>query len=144
MTSFYVDTCVYLNLWKKEVDENGEKLWLYAKNFFELAEKTHSKIYYSGFILKEMLFLLSTNEYLEKREFFEDSLFEKIVLTEEEYKKAVKIKNKIISDCSLFDIIHISLAKKTNSILITHDRELIIMARGLGITAKTPNEVIID
>ncbi len=138
-----MDTCIYLNLWKKEVDENNNPLWFYAKNFFEFAEMNKSKIFYSGFILKEFLFLLSTEEYLGKREFLEENkLFEKTVLKEEEYKEALAIKNKINTNCSLFDVIHIILAKKTDSVLITQDKELLWLARCYNLTAKTPQEVI--
>ncbi len=64
MKSYYVDSCIYLNLWKKEVDDFGNKLWEFAKDFFEKTENENATIYYSGFLLKEFMFLLSTEEYL--------------------------------------------------------------------------------
>jgi predicted nucleic acid-binding protein len=143
MQSFYADTCIYLNLWKKEVDENGKPLWLFAKKFFELADLEGFRIFYSGFILKEMLFLLSSGEYLEKRAFIEENrIFERASLNEEEYKKAIELKNKTPTNCSLFDIIHLLLAKKTNSILVTQDRELLDLADYYTLIAKTPQEII--
>lgn len=143
MQNFYVDTCIYFNLWKKEIDEKGNPLWLFAKNFFEAANINNSNIFYSGFILKELLFVLSTEEYLEKRNFVEENkIFEKVFLTQEEYQKATKLKNKINTDCSLFDIIHIILADKTNSTLITQDKELLTLANYLHITAKKPEDII--
>jgi len=143
MQNYYVDTCVYMNLWKKEVDENKKPLWLLAKEFFELAESRGSTIFYSGFVLKELLFLISTDDYLKKREFFEDNkLFKKVILNEEEYKKAQHIKNKNQDNCSLFYIIHIILSKKTDSILVTQDKELMTLAKIFGVIAKTPQEII--
>lgn len=142
MQNFYVDTCVYLNLWKKETDEKGNALWFFAKNFFEFTSINNYKIYYSGFILKELMFLISVENYIEKREFFESNvLFEKIVLTDEEYRRAIKIKSKFNTNCSLFDIIHIFLSKKSNSILVTQDKELISLASELGVIAKMPQEI---
>lgn len=143
MQNFYVDTCVYLNLWKKEIDEKGNPLWLSARNFFELATINNSRIFYSGFILKELLFLISTKDYLEKRGFLEENkMFERVSLTEEEYQEAVNFKNKTKTNCSLFDIIHIILANKTNSILITQDKELLDLAEYFQVMAKKPEEVI--
>jgi len=140
---FDVDTCIYLNLWKKEIDENGNPLWIFAKKLFELANLKEYKIFYSGFILKEMLFILSPEEYLEKRAFIEENkIFEKVHLSDEEYKKAIDFKNKASTNCSLFDIVHLLLAKKTNSILITQDKELLRLADYYRIAAKTPQEAI--
>jgi predicted nucleic acid-binding protein len=143
MQNFYVDTCIYLNLWKKEVDKRGNPLWLFAKKFFELAELNDAKIFYSGFILKELLFLLSTNDYLEKRKFFEENkLFEKALLSRSEYKKAISLKNKLKTNCSLIDIIHVLLASKTKSILITQDKELLKLSNRNNVKAQTPQEII--
>jgi predicted nucleic acid-binding protein len=139
--NYYVDTCIYLNLWKKE--EEGEKLyWLLAKNFLEKLQKNGDKVFYSGFILKELLFILPTDEFIEKRNFFEDkTLFNKIILSKEEYNEASKIKNSLKTDCSLFDIIHILLAKKTNSCLVTRDKDLISLSKHFNLQAKFPEDV---
>ncbi len=141
MKSYYVDTCIYLNLWTKEVDEHGNKLWEFAKDFFEKIETEESIIYYSGFLLKELLFLLSTEEYLQKRELFDSSPnFKKAILSKEEYELAKKIskENKAIS---FYDVIHMLLAKKTNSVLVTRDRLLIQLAKNYSVTAKKPEEL---
>lgn len=61
--SFYVDACIYLNLWQKEGDETqGIPYWKLAEEFFEKLEETGAVIYYSGFLLKEIKFIcLKTN-----------------------------------------------------------------------------------
>jgi len=142
MQSYYVDSCVYLNLWQKEIDENGKPLWEYAKRFLEKAEEDNSLIYYSGFLLKELMFILDMEEYLQKRELFEDSPnFKKVILSREEFQLAVQIK-KQNKEISLYDIIHLILSKKTNSILITRDELLIQLAGKFSITAKKPEEIL--
>ncbi len=141
MQSYYVDSCIYLNLWQEEVGENGSPFWEYAKKFFEKAEENHSVIYYSGFLLKELMFILDMDEYLQKRDLFEDSfIFKKVVLSKEEFQLAVLTKKQNM-EISLYDIIHIILAKKTNSILITRDRLLMQLAEKFSVIAKKPEEL---
>jgi len=143
MQTFYVDTCIYLNLWKKEVDEKGKQLCLFAKEFFEKAEKEEATIYYSGFLLKEIVFILSMKDYLEVLELFDSSpRFNRINLTTEEYKEAQRLKDTIISNLSFFDLLHILAAKKTNSILITRDKDIIEFAESLNVKAKKPEEAL--
>ena len=141
MKSYYVDSCIYLNLWKKEVDDFGNKLWEFAKDFFEKAENEDAIIYYSGFLLKEFIFLLSTEEYLQKRDLFDSSPnFKKVVLSKEEYELVRKI-SKSNKQLSFYDIIHLLLAKKTNSTLITRDRLLIQLSKDYSVEAKKPEEL---
>ncbi len=141
MKYYYVDTCIYLNLWKKEVDNFGNKLWAFAKDFFEKAESEDATIYYSGFLLKEFIFLLSTEEYLQKRDLFDSSPnFKKVILSKEEYELAKKIK-KGNNQLSFYDVIHMFLAKKTSSILVTRDKLLISLAKDYSVIAKRPEEL---
>ena len=142
MISYYIDSCIYLNLWQKETDEAGNPLWKYAEEFFEKADDENSIIYYSGFLLKELLFILTTEEYLNKRELFETSPnFKKVVLSKEEFKLATEIKKKN-REISFYDIIHILLAKKTNSILITRDKLLMQLAKEYSVISKKPEEIL--
>ncbi len=88
------------------------------------------------------MFILSTEEYLQKIELFENSHnFKKVILSKEEFKLATEIKrqNKKIS---FYDIIHILLSKKTNSVLITRDKLLIDLTRQLSVDVKKPEEVL--
>ena len=142
MKSYYVDSCIYLNLWQKETTNAGEELWKYAKEFFEKVDNETSIVYYSGFLLKELMFILTTEEYLQKTELFEASKnFKKVLLSSGEFKLATEIK-KQNPEISLQDIIHILLAKKTSSILITRDRLLLQLAKQLSVTAKKPEQVL--
>lgn len=140
--SYYVDTCIYLNLWQKEVF-NKIELWKLAKDFFDKIEERKEIIYYSGFILKELMYLLSESEFNQKRELFNSSpRFIKGMLTLEEYEEAREIEIKTDNEISFYDITHILLARKTNSILITRDNKLIEISRKLGVKAKNPEEIL--
>ena len=141
--SYYVDTCVYLNLWQKEVDNAGTLLWKFARDFFEKVEDENSVIYYSGFILKELKFILTEKEFNQKRELFESSPnFNRIFLSKKEFNLARAIEKESNYEISFYDIIHMLLAKKTNSILITRDNKLIEIAKRYSIIAKRPEEVL--
>ena len=140
MKSFYIDTCIYLNLWKKEVDGYGNKLWEFAKNFFEKIEGENSIIYYSGYLLKELMFVFDENKFIDKLELFNFSPnFKRVNLIKEEYEIVKRIK-KENREISFYDIIHMLLAKQTNSILITRDNALIKLAKKHQIIVKKPEE----
>ena len=140
--SYYVDTCIYLNLWKKEYNENLQ-LWEFAKDFLEKIEERGDVIYYSGFIMKELIFTLSKEEYIKKRKLFNSNPnFIKEVLTNEEYEEGRNIEIQLKGEIGFYDILHILLSRKTNSILITRDKKLLEVANRMGIEAKKPEEIL--
>ena len=143
VNSYYIDTCIYLNLWKKESSDYFKKpFWLFAKKLFDKLESQKSIIYYSGFILKELSFILTQEEFAQKRILFENSPnFKKVLLSEEEFSEARDIEDKIKREISFYDIIHMLLARKTNSILITRDKKLLKIAKRYNISAKNPEEL---
>lgn len=139
---YYIDTCIYLNLWQKEVVE-GVELWRLAKEFFDKIEERWDTGYYSGFIFKELKYILSEQEFNQKRELFNSNpCFIKEILTNEEYEEARKIEIEIKNEIGFYDIMHILIARKTNSILITRDKKLIEVSNKLGVKAKKPEEVL--
>lgn len=143
MRGYYVDSCIYLNLWKKEADNSGNLLWKFAEDFFNKVEDRKLIIYYSGFLLKELMFTLGIEEYLEKLEWFNYSPeFKRATLTKEEYEEAQRLKDINTSNISFFDIIYVICARKTGSILITRDRGLIEFAKKLNVEAKKPEEIL--
>ena len=88
------------------------------------------------------MFILTTEEYLQKVELFENSQnFKKVILPNEEFKLTTEIKkqNKKIS---LYDIIHILLSKKMNSILVKRDKLLIDLAEQFSVNVKKPEEIL--
>ena len=141
--SFYVDTCIYLNLWQKEVEKKtGIKLWKIAQRFFEKTEEKGVIVYYSGFILKELSYILTKEEFYKKKLLLESSPnFSRVVLSKEEFKEAQRIEKEIKSKISFFDIIHIILARKSNSILVTRDKMMTEIARQYKIETRKPEEL---
>jgi len=142
MKGYYVDSCIYLNLWKQEVDNSGNLLWKFAKEFFKKVENDNSIIYYSGYLLKELLFVFDENQFIDKLGMFNYSPnFKRVDLTAEEYEEAKRIKREN-SEISLYDIIYMLLAKQTNSILITRDKLLIQLSEKYLVVAKMPEEIL--
>ena len=142
MKSVYIDSCIYLNLWQKEGNEKfGVPYWKISEDFFENCTKENVTIYYSCFVLKELKFVLAENEFKEKRKLFDS--FKKISISDEEISLARKIESELRYEISFYDIIHILLALKTNSILVTRDKKLLIAAKKYSVIAKKPEEIFI-
>ncbi|MFH1290716.1 MAG: PIN domain-containing protein [Nanoarchaeota archaeon] len=144
MKKYYVDSCIYLNLWQKETSQKTKApFWRFAKEFFEEAQNNNATIYYSGYLLRELMFILSEKEFKQKRELFESSPnFKKIRLSQEEYQLARKIESNIEFEISFYDIIHMLLAKKTKSTLITRDRKLKEIATKYSVKIKLPEQAL--
>ncbi len=102
----------------------------------------NSTVYYSGFLLKELLFIFDENQFIDKLELFNYSPnFKRASLTKQEYEEARKIKREN-SEISIYDIIHMLLAKQTDSILITRDKLLIQLSEKYSVMAKKPEEIL--
>ncbi|MFH1770677.1 MAG: PIN domain-containing protein [archaeon] len=141
MSKYYIDTCIYLNLWKKEV-RKGISLWKYTSDFFEKVEVTKGTIHYSGFILKELSFQLTEKEFKKQIKIFSQNHFKKTFLSRQEYELARIIEFETNFEISFFDIIHFLLAKKTNSILITRDKKLVSIAKQYNVEIGKPEDFI--
>ena len=141
---FYVDACIYLNLWQKEEDEiRGVPCWKSAKDFFEKYDNDDSIIYYSGFLLKELKFILGDQEFNQKYQLFrQSSNFERIFLSEGEYSQAQSIESELNYGISFFDVIHMLLARKSDSILITRDKDLFDTAGKYSVIAKQLEQLL--
>lgn len=143
MKSFYVDSCIYLNLWQKEGNEKlGKPYWKIAQNFFENCSRKNKTIFYSRFILKEMKFILTQEKYRDKIKLFDSLLFARIDASTEDICKARKIESELRYEISFYDIIHILLALKTDSILVTRDKLLLESARKYSVIAKKPESLL--
>ena len=59
----------------------------------------------------------------------------------EEYESAREIESELNYVISLYDILHMLLARKTNSILITRDKILLEIAKKYSVIAKRPEEI---
>lgn len=141
--SYYIDSCIYLNLWKKEVDEKEAPLWRFVKDFLQRIENEGSIIYYSGYLLKELSFILDKETFNQKLKMFNYySGFIRVNLSLEEFNEARRIESETNHEISFYDIIHMLSAKKTNSILITRDKKLIKICKKYNIPAKLPEELL--
>lgn len=127
---YYVDTCIYLNLWQKEIDpKTGLKFWKIARDFLQKIENTDSIILFSGFVLKEISYILG-NRFNDRRGIFSDhTKFERIFASPQDYDFARILEKEFNYEISFFDCIHIALAKKEKAILITRDEKLIKYGR---------------
>lgn len=142
MVSFYIDSCIYLNIWKKEVGFKGEILWEDSKKLLEILRDKKIKVIYSGFMLKELMFLLDSELYLSKVSLFESQEnFKKCFLSKEELTKAKSLANQNTL-IGLYDAIHIILAKKTNSVLVSRDKGLLSIAEKENVNTLTPKQAI--
>jgi len=142
--SFYVDACIYLNLWQQEGDDRfGIPYWKIALDFFEKFDGKDAIFYFSGFLLKELEHILSKEEFQGKRALFESSPnFKRLYLSDKELKQARKIESDMGYEISFYDIIHMLLAKKSKSILVTRDRKLLDVSRRYGVEADKPEDLL--
>ena len=128
--SFYIDSCIYLNLWQREIDpKTGLKFWKIAKDFLQKIEDEDSIILYSGFVLRELEHILG-NRFNNKNNIFMDGTnFKKVFADSEEYNFARKLEKEFNYEISFFDCLHITLANKEKAVLITRDEKLIKFGR---------------
>jgi len=123
MKSHYLDTCIWLNLFKKE-ERKGILYWKIAKG---LIDKLSEEIIYSGFVLKELKYKLDEKTFREKRLFFKEFSF--IKATKEDYELARRLES--VSKISFFDCMHIAICKRIKAILVTRDKALIKFAKDI-------------
>ena len=137
---YYIDTCIWLNLFKKEGDETkGEP---YFKIAYKFIEKETLNIRYSGIVLKELQFILNDEiKFKEKKQLFKD-FFEFVKLNEKDYDLARNYEFENNSIISFYDYLHIAICKNNNFILITRDKDLIETAKKY-IDVKKPEEILV-
>ncbi|PIN74152.1 hypothetical protein COV20_00880 [Candidatus Woesearchaeota archaeon CG10_big_fil_rev_8_21_14_0_10_45_16] len=123
--TYYVDSCIWLNLFKKEGDPTkGVPYWKLAKDFLEL----NNRLIISTIVLKELSYKLE-DQFEEKLKFFKDTEFVKIIKTiQEDYDLARKFEDEENSKISFYDYLHVAIAKRLNVPLITRDKDLMDFA----------------
>tara|TARA_Y100000310_G_scaffold262785_1_gene272585 strand:+ start:770 stop:1207 length:438 start_codon:yes stop_codon:yes gene_type:complete len=128
MIRFYIDTCIWLNLFKKEGDSSkGVPYWKIADDFIKRIMFSEDKeIIYNSLILKELKFKLGEISFNEKLIFLKsEKRFKFIKSVDTDYSFARKLEGEFKYEIGFFDCLHIAICKRTNSILITRDKELI-------------------
>lgn len=118
MTKYYVDSCIWLNLFNKETRViQGLPVWKIAALFLE---QKQGRLFSSTFVLEEVGY--KTNE---KNADVIEALTECIVATSEDMAFGRDIESKESYILSFFDCMHIALAKRKGLTLITRDKELL-------------------
>lgn len=140
--SFYLDTCIWLNLFKKEGDSTkGTPYWKIAKDFIEKVDRSNDLIVVSSIVLKELTFKLG-EKYSLVKDFFDKSNYIKSIKTiPEDYSFARKLESDLEYGLSFFDCLHIAITKRLNMNLITRDEELIKIANQ-HVSVDKPEELI--
>jgi len=125
----YVDTCIWLNLFKKEGDETkGVPYWKHAKDFFEQVKENNGLLIVSTITLKELTFKLG-DKFNDIKSFFQESGFINIIkTTPEDYNQARQWEQEH-QLLSFYDYLHVAIAKRLNVPLITRDRDLMEFAQ---------------
>jgi predicted nucleic acid-binding protein len=141
---FYVDSCIWLNFFKKEQNVyTGFRYGEVAKKFIDkIIFSENNEIIYTGFVLKELKSKLNTNEFNEKLLFLKNEFkfkFEKAM--DEDYNLARKLESESKYEISFFDCIHVAICKRLDAVLVTRDRLLIEFARKY-IEVRKPEDLL--
>jgi predicted nucleic acid-binding protein len=120
MVKYYVDTCIWLNLFKKE-ERFGVKYWEIVEEF---VEKNHDLII-SPAVLGELREHLRM-KYEDIIAFFKENNVQLELIQIKDYATAKAIQEEQESMLSFKDCVHITIARRIGAVLITRDRELIM------------------
>jgi predicted nucleic acid-binding protein len=133
MQRYYVDTCIWLNLFKRE-ERFGVKYWEIAEEFIE-----NRDIIISATVLKELMNILKA-DFAKANTFFKERHTQREPATAQDYQHARTIISEQGFSLSLADCMHIAIAMRMNAILITRDNELIARGREYVFVAR-PEEI---
>lgn len=141
-TLFYVDTCIWLNLFKKEGDPaKGGPYWKIARDFLVFVEESNLLIIISPFVLREVRFKLNHN-YVMAKDFFDKTKYIKSIKTvKEDYSLARKLESLFEYNLSFYDCLHIAVCNRIRAILVTRDKDLLKFSKSY-IIAKKPEQLI--
>ena len=138
---YYIDTCIWLNLFKREGDPTkGIPFWKLAKYFIEQVEEQNGKIIVSTIVLKELYFTAKDRFNRIKKFFKESECIDIVKTTPEDYELARKWEREHKA-LSFYDYIHVAIAKRLNVSLITRDEDLIEFAKS-HVKVFKPEELI--
>lgn len=127
---YYVDTCIWLNLFKKEGDSTkGKPYWEIARDFLDKVAVSNNKILVSTIVLKELSFKVES-QFPKILDFLKNSDYIEIIkTTTEDYDFARNLENTEKVKLSFYDYLHIAIAKRLSLHLITRDKDLIVVAK---------------
>jgi predicted nucleic acid-binding protein len=138
MIQFYVDTCIWINLFKKE-GIGSYPYWKITKDFLNFVkESSHKEVIFSNIILKELQYKLELFTYQVAYNFLKET-GTKVDLIEEDYLFAQKLEEESLYELSFADYLHIAICKRLNLVLVTRDADLLLCAQEYIITEKPEN-----
>jgi predicted nucleic acid-binding protein len=139
--NFYLDTNIYLNLWKKEGDPSkGIPYWKLAQDFMDKAEREGDAICFSGLILKELSYLIPAH-YEEKADIIK-ATYQRAEVAKEDETYARKLESKAHFDISFYDCLHIALCKRLGLVLVTRDKMLLTLAKQERVPCGKPEDFL--
>ncbi len=138
--AFYVDTCVYLNLWKRE-ERKGVPFWRIAEGTLALI-KARNCLLYSGFVLKELKWKMGPVEFERRRKEFDEPGCTRLNASAKDYAAGRELERTVEFKISFFDCMHIILARREGAVLVTRDRALIDFGRNYC-RVVLPEEILI-
>ena len=127
---YYVDTCIWLNLFKREQGcINDFPSLNISKDFVDQATSLHRQLLISPVVLKELAFKLNA-EFDEKHEILKQQPCVSFVPTvAEDYTVARDIETKHNYRISFGDCLHIAITRRLNVVLVTRDAQLILVGK---------------
>lgn len=136
--TYYVDSCIWMNLFKKEGDPTkGVPYWKIAKNFLE----KDNDIIVSTIIIKELSFKIGEKLNFVMKFFKDNESIKMIKTTPEDYDLARKFEDEEKFKISFYDYLHVAISKRLSIPLITRDKDLITFAKK-HIEVYRPEELI--
>jgi predicted nucleic acid-binding protein len=133
---YYLDTCIWINLWKKEGDPSkGIPYWKIAHEFIRNAEA----IVLTPIVIKEIKYKLTNADELIR--FLRNSEFIKLESTVSEDYYIARVYEREHGTISFADYLHVAIAKRLDIPLITRDKKLIEFAKQ-HIRCHKPEELI--
>lgn len=143
---YYIDTCIWLNLFKKEGNPSkGKPYWEIAEEFIEKIKSDEEiKILCSIFIIREIESKLGDKEmFKEKRDFIKNEVKAEFVnATKEDYNLARKLESESGYEVSFYDCLYIAMCRRGGFVLVTRDRKLIEFAKKY-ISVSKPEDLIL-
>ena len=126
---YYLDSCIWLNLFKKEGDaRKGISYWEIALNFLERVENEGGVIYVSTIVLKELYFVVGKDFGRVKRFFMDCDFIEIVKTTGGDYDLARNFEKEDLGRISFYDYLHVAITRRLSCSFLTRDKDLIRFA----------------
>lgn len=140
---YYLDTCIWLNLFKKEGDpRKGKPYWEIADDFIRSIIAEKHILLYSEIILRELQIKLSQEEYQQRSQLIKNMpCTQKIEVLSEDKQIARQLESVYSFDISFYDLLNLVLAKRYNAVLVTRDKLLLKRCKENNVSALKPEEL---